>query len=166
MSLIQDGDYRIIIDPGMAPSQDAIARPLQEHELVPSDITDVIVSHHHPDHTINVGMFPHARVHDHWAVYHYDEWTSRPAEGFRVSPSVLLWETPGHTPQDISTLITTDSGLVVASHLWFYEAGPVDDPFATDLAACHANRDRVLEVADLIVPGHGAPFVPGPDTPR
>jgi glyoxylase-like metal-dependent hydrolase (beta-lactamase superfamily II) len=166
VTLVIDGDQRIVIDPGMAPSQDAIAGPLAEHGLEVVDITDVIISHHHPDHTVNVGMFPHARVHDHWAVYHYDDWLSRPAEGFAVSPAVTLWETPGHTPQDISTLIITDGGLVVATHLWFYQTGPAKDPLATDPAAIHANRSRVLEVAELIVPGHGAPFIPGPETPR
>jgi glyoxylase-like metal-dependent hydrolase (beta-lactamase superfamily II) len=166
VSLVLDGEQRIVIDPGMAPSQEAISGPLRDYDLEVGDITDVVISHHHPDHTINVGMFPHARVHDHWAVYHYDEWLSRQAEGYRVSPSVLLWETPGHTPQDISTLIGTAAGLVVCTHLWFYRTGPREDPYCTDAEALHRGRERVLEVADLLVPGHGPPFHPGPDTPR
>jgi glyoxylase-like metal-dependent hydrolase (beta-lactamase superfamily II) len=166
VSLVIDGDQRIVIDPGLAPSQEAISGPLQERGLNVTDVTDVVISHHHPDHTINIGMFPHARVHDHWAIYHYDLWESRPAEGFKVSPDITLWETPGHTPQDISTLAATDSGLVVFTHLWFYEAGPLEDPYATDPARVHAGRERVLEVADVIVPGHGPAFRPGPGTPR
>jgi hypothetical protein len=30
----------------------------------------------------------------------------------------------------------------------------------------HASRARVLGFADLVVPGHGEPFRPGPSTPR
>jgi glyoxylase-like metal-dependent hydrolase (beta-lactamase superfamily II) len=166
VSLIIDGDFRIVVDPGMAPSQAAILDPLAAHDIDRGDVTDVVISHHHPDHTINVGLFPHARVHDHWAVYQYDSWDSRPAEGFSVSPAVTLWETPGHTPQDISTLVVTDAGLVVCTHLWFYQSGPSEDPYATDPGGVHRGRARVLEVADLIVPGHGPPFAPDQETPR
>jgi glyoxylase-like metal-dependent hydrolase (beta-lactamase superfamily II) len=166
VSLIVDHDQVIVIDPGMAPSQSAISGPLLELGFQPGQITDVVISHHHPDHTINVGMFANARVHDHWAVYHYDDWDSRPAEGFLVSPSVMLWETPGHTPQDITTLVGTDQGLVAFTHLWFYSSGPPEDPYATDSGALHRGRLRVLELAGLIVPGHGPAFVPGPETPR
>ena len=165
VSLVIDGDQRIVIDPGLAPSQLAISDPLLALGLVVTDITDVIISHHHPDHTVNVGMFPDARVHDHWATYHYDNWDSHRAEGFQVSPDVTLWETPGHTPQDISTLIETANGLVVCTHLWFDQTGPPEDPYCTDPAGLHAGRERVLHIADLIVPGHGASFVPQADTP-
>jgi len=166
VSLIVDQDQLIVVDPGMAPSQAAISGPLLELGFQPAQITDVVISHHHPDHTINVGMFPNARVHDHWAVYHFERWDSRPAEGFLVSPSVLLWETPGHTPQDITTLVGTNQGLVAFTHLWFRSTGPPEDPYCTDPEGLHRGRVRVLEVADLIVPGHGAQFVPGPATPR
>ncbi len=166
ISLVLDGSQRIIIDPGMAPSQSAIREPLRRAGVDPREVTDVVLSHHHPDHTMNVGLFPSARVHDHWAIYRNDIWDSRPAEGFVISPSVLLWETPGHTPQDISTLIGTPDGLVVATHLWFYAEGPPEDPFATDSSALHEHRSRVLAVADRIVPGHGPAFEPGANTPR
>lgn len=166
VSLVIDGDQRIVIDPGLAPSQDAISGPLRNHGFGVTEVTDVIISHHHPDHTVNIGMFPHARVHDHWATYHYDTWDSHPAEGYKVSADVELWETPGHTPQDISTLVRTEQGLIVFTHLWFYAAGPAEDPFATDPLALHAGRQRVLDVADLIVPGHGPAFSPAPDTPK
>ncbi len=132
VSVVVDGDQLIVIDPGMAPSQTAIVAPLGEMGFAPSDVTDVIISHHHPDHTINVGLFGEARVHDHWAVYHHDTWTSRPAEGFRVSPSVELWETPGHTPQDITTIVTTAAATIACTHLWWFADGPADDPLASD----------------------------------
>lgn len=166
VSVVLDGEHVIVVDPGMAPSQSAILDPLAELGLRPDAVTDVVISHHHPDHTINVGLFGEARVHDHWAVYHHDVWTSRPAEGFHVSPSVLLWETPGHTPQDITTFVGTPDGISACTHLWFYETGPAEDPFATDPEQLHHHRRRVLEVADLIVPGHGPAFVPSSSTPR
>ncbi|MDX1447531.1 MAG: MBL fold metallo-hydrolase [Acidimicrobiia bacterium] len=166
VTLVRDGESVIVIDPGMAPSQDAILGPLALHGVQPEDVTDVIISHHHPDHTINVGLFAEARVHDHWAIYHHDTWTSRPAEGFAVSPSVTLWETPGHTPQDITTVIDAVDGVICATHLWWTAAGPAEDPLATDPRRIHDGRDRVLEVARIVIPGHGPAFVPDDDTPR
>ncbi|HEV2457740.1 MAG TPA: hypothetical protein VGS80_05195 [Ktedonobacterales bacterium] len=128
--------------------------------------TDVVFSHHPPDHTLNAALFPNARVHDYWAIYQGDRWESRPAEGYQLAPSIRLIETPGHTPQDITTLVGTSEGIVALTHLWWHARGPAEDPLAADMAALHAGRARVLRVAALIVPGHGAPFVPGPDTPR
>jgi glyoxylase-like metal-dependent hydrolase (beta-lactamase superfamily II) len=164
----REGGVLVVIDPGLVPGRDAILRPLAELELSPEQITDVVLSHHHPDHTLNAALFPNARVHDHWAWYRDDRWVDRPAEGFELSPSIRLIETPGHSPQDISTLVDSADGLVAFTHLWWTSTVPEEDPFAPDPAVLHANRARVLGLPDLrtIVPGHGAPFEPGPDTPR
>lgn len=107
-----------------------------------------------------------ARFHDFWAIYKGDTWASRRAEGFELSPSITLIETPGHTPQDITTLVGTGNGVTAFTHLWWTSQGPDVDPFATDMGAIRDGRKRVLEVATLIVPGHGAPFAPDARTPR
>jgi glyoxylase-like metal-dependent hydrolase (beta-lactamase superfamily II) len=74
--------------------------------------------------------------------------------------------TPGHTPQDVSTLVETDDGLIVCTHLWWFQQGPADDPFAPDREVLRASREKVLSLRPaLIVPGHGAPFAPTDDTP-
>ena len=166
VSLVVDGDRIVIIDPGMVADPSAILDPLTAAGISAPEVTDVVFSHHHPDHTLNAALFVNARFHDHWAVYRGDVWDSRPAEGFEISPHVKLMETPGHTPQDITTLIETEHGVVACTHLWWNESGPAEDPFATDAEALHANRIRVLKLAGLIVPGHGEPFRPDNDTPR
>jgi glyoxylase-like metal-dependent hydrolase (beta-lactamase superfamily II) len=157
VSLIRSGPLIAVVDPGMVADRRLILDPLAELGVEPEAVTDVILSHHHPDHTINVALFPEARVHDHWAIYHHDQWTDRPAGGFALADDVVLWETPGHTPQDISTVVTTDAGVVALTHLWWFEGTP-DDPVATDLDLLFQNRERVLEVAARIIPGHGPAF--------
>jgi glyoxylase-like metal-dependent hydrolase (beta-lactamase superfamily II) len=166
ISFVRDSDVRVIIDPGMVPNPSAILEPLAALGESAATITDVIFSHHHPDHTLNAALFPNARFHDQWAIYKGDVWLDRPAEGFDVSPSIRLIETPGHTPQDITTLVGTRGGVVAFTHLWWSAEGPAEDPLATDLSALHRGRERVLKVVQLIVPGHGAPFVPDEKTPR
>ncbi len=166
VSYVRDGRVRIVIDPGMVPAPRSILDPLRRLGVAPRQITDVIFSHHHPDHTLHAALFPNARFHDHWAFYKGDHWHSRPAEGFAVSPRVHLLETPGHTPQDITTLVDGAEGAVAFTHLWWGPDGPVEDPLAADAALLHQNRERVLGLAHRIVPGHGPAFVPGPKTPR
>ncbi len=166
VSFVREGEVRVVIDPGMVPEPAAILGPLGEVVHSPDEITDVIFSHHHPDHTLNAALFPRARFHDFWAIYRGDVWERRRAEGFALSPSIRLMETPGHTPQDITTMVSTGEGVVAFTHLWWSASGPAEDPLASDPPALHRNRALVLETARLIVPGHGAPFKPLPETPR
>ena len=158
---VADDDHRIVIDPGMVASQSDILDPLRDLGCDPSDVTDVILSHHHPDHTMNAGLFPHARVHDVWAVYRGDVWEDRRADGVLVTPSVRLIETPGHSAEDITTLVGTAYGVVACTHVWWADGGPQADPRASDQDALERSRERVLAVADLIVPGHGPAYRPG-----
>jgi glyoxylase-like metal-dependent hydrolase (beta-lactamase superfamily II) len=167
VSFIRDGNVIVVVDPGLVRSRAAILNPLAALGVSADDVTDVVISHHHPDHTLNVALFPNARLHDHWAWYRDDHWVSRDAEGFEISPGVTLWETPGHTPQDISTIVQTDDGVVVCTHLWWTAEGPAEDPYATDRGLVHDNRSRVLELQpSLIVPGHGPAFEIRDGTPR
>jgi glyoxylase-like metal-dependent hydrolase (beta-lactamase superfamily II) len=164
--LVRDGDLVAVVDPGMVASTSVILDPLARLGVDPSEVTDVVLSHHHPDHTLNAALFLAARCHDHQAIYCGDRWDDRPAEGFHLSESVWLLQTPGHTPQDITTVVRTDSGLIACTHLWWSAEGPLQDPFAEDADTLRASRERVLGLEPaLVVPGHGAPFAPGPSTP-
>ena len=52
--------------------------------MAPEDVTDVVLSHHHPDHTVNIALFGEVPVHDFQAVYTRDEWDARPADGVQL----------------------------------------------------------------------------------
>ncbi len=166
-TLVRDGDLAVVVDPGLAPSQEAILGPLRAFGLEAADVTDVVISHHHPDHCLNVALFPLARVHDHWAIYDFNgRWDDVDCEGRVLSPSIQLIRTAGHSAEDLSTVAGTPEGVVVMTHLWWTAAGPAEDPYSPDPATLHASRERVLGFADLIVPGHGAAFTPSDATPR
>lgn len=166
VTLIREGGKSIIVDPGMVASRGGLLAALASHDVPPASVTDVVFSHHHPDHTVNAALFPAARIHDHSAIYDGDLWLSRAADGAELSPSVRLMATPGHTPEDITTLVATADGVYACTHAWWSADGPADDPFAPDPAVLAASRARILGVASTIIPGHGPAFVPDDATPR
>ena len=166
ISLIEAGTSLTVVDPGMVSSTSLILDPIADLGRSAEEVTDVIFSHHHPDHTVNAALFPEARIHDHWAIYRGDVWESRPAEGFVVADGVTLWHTPGHTAEDVTTIVDGEDGTVAFTHLWWYQNAPFHDPLCTDPEGLHVGRERVLEVAGLIVPGHGPAFVPDDSTSR
>src|ERR1700712_4913047 len=162
VSLVRDGEKVIVVDPGMVPSRAAILEPLAALGVEPGDVTDVVISHHHPDHTVNIALFGHGDdgvpVHDFQAVYTGDVWEGRSADGADLTPSVRLLTTPGHTPQDITVLVGTPDAVVALPHAWWTEGGPESDPYAPDAEQLAAQRERIAGLVDRVVPGHGAPF--------
>ena len=161
VSLLRDDDRIIVVDPGMVADRSLLLDPLKELGFTPPEVTDVIISHHHPDHTVNIALFPSAAVHDFQATYRDDVWTDHEPGDRPLTTSIALLATPGHTDQDITTAVRTDLGLVVLTHLWWTSRGPEDDPFAPDSDRLLRSRTRVLDLHPaLIVPGHGSPFRP------
>ena len=158
VGLVRDGDLVLVVDPGLVTSREALLAAIRDTGTTPDEVTDVVISHHHPDHTVNIALFPNAKVHDHWAVYDGDLWTSRDAHGAELSPSVRLVRTPGHTHEDISTLVGTADGVLAFTHAWWRPDGPVADPYTPDAALLERSRRLLVAVADTIVPGHGPAF--------
>ena len=160
VTLITDAGRVIVVDPGMVADREGLLAALAAHGPGPGDVTDVVFSHHHPDHTVNAALFPRATVHDHWASYRGDLWVSRDPGDFELTPSVRLVATPGHTAEDITTLASTADAVYACTHAWWGPDGPDEDPLATDQAALEASRQRILAAATVIIPGHGPTFRP------
>src|SRR3989304_4881516 len=79
VTLVRDGDAVIVADPGMVAARSAL---------------------HHPDHTVNIALFPNAEVVDFWARYKDDLWLDHDGDGYALSPRTHVWLTPGHTEED------------------------------------------------------------------
>jgi glyoxylase-like metal-dependent hydrolase (beta-lactamase superfamily II) len=159
ISLIRDGDAIIVADPGLVASHARILDPLRERGIDPADVTHVFFSHHHPDHTMNAALFPDVEVVDFWARYRNDLWLDHPGDGWQMTDHVQLWLTPGHTEQDASLIVRADDGIYALTHLWWrQDRTPEIDPVAPDQAVLETQRERVLAVADIVIPGHGEAF--------
>jgi glyoxylase-like metal-dependent hydrolase (beta-lactamase superfamily II) len=157
--LVRDGDALIVTDPGMVARRSLILDPLAGLGVRPEAVSHVFLSHHHPDHTINVALFPNAEVVDFWARYKDDLWLDHEGDGYRLAPNSELWLTPGHTEEDATLVVTADDGVYAMTHLWWNtDRTPAEDPLGWDQAKIERGRERVLAAADVVVPGHGGPF--------
>ena len=159
ISLIRDGDALIVADPGLVASHARILDPLAALGVDPAAVSHVFLSHHHPDHTMNVALFPHAEVVDFGARYRNDLWLGHDGDGWKLSDHVTLWLTPGHSNEDASLIVEADDAVYALTHLWWRaDRTPEIDPYAPDQTVLETQRTRVLAVADVVIPGHGGSF--------
>src|SRR5439155_20118124 len=104
VSLILDGDARMVVDPGMVADRRQIVDGIGRHGVEPGQVTHVLFTHHHPDHTLNAALFTNADVVDARATYRRDLWLDHSGDGFHPTPHVRLLATPGHSAQDVTWL--------------------------------------------------------------
>jgi len=135
-----------------------IVDPLKQAGVSPHDVTHIFISHHHPDHTVNIALFPNAEVVDFWGLYKGDLWRDH-REGYTIAPGIRVLRTPGHTKEDASLVVETAEGTYVLTRLWWFpDMTPEKDPLAWNQAQLEENRKKILAIADWIIPGHGKMF--------
>jgi hypothetical protein len=58
-----------------------------------------------------------------------------------------------------AVVVEADDAVYALTHLWWRgDRTPDIDPLAWDQAALERGRARVLEVVEIVIPGHGTPF--------
>ena len=132
-----------------------IVDPLKKAGISPQDVTHIFISHHHPDHTVNIALFPNAEVVDFWGMYKGDMWRDH-GDGYEVAPGITVLRTPGHTAEDASLLVETTEGTYALTHCWWFpDMTPGKDPIAWNQTKLDESRQKIVTMADWIIPGHG-----------
>lgn len=152
-----------IVDTGMDHSVPMIAEKLAAIGSDWSDVTDVILTHHHPDHTGGLAQVieraPGAAI---WAseddVFPVAVAAAREGDLIR---GLRVVATPGHTAGHLS-LLATDDDVLLAGDLIGNQNGEVvraPEAFTADPAQAERSLHRVafLDFADMY-PSHGAPI--------
>ncbi|MGX7680822.1 MBL fold metallo-hydrolase [Jatrophihabitans sp. DSM 45814] len=134
VGIVQLGNRNVLIDTGPVGARGLLRRRLSELHLACEDITDVVLTHLHHDHSINWPMFTAARIH---VSRRELQWTLDLPPGIEPTPefyaaalaaradTALLDDTdeivpgirtelvPGHTPGSIIVRIDTGEGEVI-----------------------------------------------------
>ncbi len=165
-TLINAVNTKIIVDPGANP--DLLSKALTQRNLQVSDVDIVFLTHYHPDHTLNIRLFPNHPIYDGDTIYVGDVET--PYEGVIPGTDIRVLKTPGHAHEHASLVVNVGELVyVVAADVFWWMDGEqksdtsddllnLSDPFVKDVDALRASRVKILEIADYIIPGHGVIF--------
>lgn len=119
-----------LVDTGMSPSGAALDQALAQAGAAWTDVSEVVITHAHPDHTGALGKVrtsaPHVRVFAHPAENLTD--TQPLSDGGTVG-RLKAFETPGHTPGHLC-LLDEDSGAVMVGDCLMVQDGRLVRAFA------------------------------------
>jgi len=153
VSLVKDGNIRMVVDPGTSKNQETIIEALKKEGLTIKDINWVCLTHSHIDHYRNIGMFPNAKTLEYWGIWEGDKEAVNWKEQF--TKDIKIIKTPGHDKTSITLLVKTNKGIVaICGDVFWKENFPEEDPYADDPEKLKESKKKVLELADWIVPGH------------
>ena len=171
VTLIKSSE-NIIVDTGSFLDKDKIIEELKKENLTPEDINIVVLTHLHLDHLVNTYLFKNAKVfckfkgtypgQAHYPSKGYLE-KAEIADGVKLTEEVEFLLTPGHTPDMVSVVVNTAEGKVVIAgdafpNESFLNLEKQPDPLFMDVEEFNKSRNKILEIADYIVPGHGDIF--------
>lgn len=160
VTLIQSDGKNMLVDTGSRGKFEQIREKLAGLELQPEDIHYVVLTHFHLDHAYNTPFFPKAHV-----IGWIHEWktgaTFRFAdiESLELIKGVKIIRTLGHAEEHLSVVATRGDGKKVVM-----AGDAINNKYVTTReihALCYdknlykQSAEKIMEIADIIIPGHG-----------
>lgn len=162
------GPHNIIVDTLTAWDGEKLIKALQDNNMSTKDINWVVCTHGHSDHIGCNYLFPFAK---HVVGYCISEKEFYSDHDFASGNELIIDEyvkivpTPGHTLQDVSVIVcTSDKGVVAITGDLFENERDINDDSIWKAAGSDneklqtENREKIMKIADWIVPGHGQMF--------
>ncbi len=161
VTLVQDDGVILLVDLGAPDRQPEIIDALHRRELVPDDIDAVLLTHVHIDHVGSLSLFQHTRIILPEGVLQGSVLRFCNPTTLHPSPHSFILRVPGHTANDIALGVHDEDGrtTVIAGDLFPVSLDPDAPTRAMDRSLLAASRKAVLDIADVIVTGHG-PIIP------
>lgn len=168
-----DSGVLILTDPGA--NRALLLEQLAKLDVQIDDIEYIFLTHLHLDHSLLMGIFSGAKVINHEAITSGEngELISEMIPG----TDITIIKTPGHEYAGASLLVPTKEGTVgiVGDVFWFSTSAEASadkeenspeqlidinapDDFAENMDVLKESRQKVLDLCDFIVPGHGKMF--------
>jgi glyoxylase-like metal-dependent hydrolase (beta-lactamase superfamily II) len=158
ITLIRDGKKNILIDTGNVGEDEEVKKALESEGLASSDIDFVVITHYHPDHVGNNGLFKNAVFVDGVETYKGSEYTFFEDE-YQITENVKVIRTPGHySSDDCSVIVKSEKGIIIITGDLFWSSQDDLPPFIHDEKQLKKSRSKILKMADFIIPGHGNMF--------
>lgn len=164
--LIRDSGLNILVDPGV--NKGLLLKALSKEGLKPDEIDLIFITHYHPDHVLNIGLFPEKDILDGNIIYRGDKEIK--FSGKIPNTNIKVIETPGHAHEHACLLVKTEKGkIVIAGDVFWWtdeEEEKTDfeslikhkDSFVKDKEALTNSRKKILQIANYVIPGHGKMF--------
>lgn len=148
------------------------AAELMSNDIKPDDIDIVFITHWDRDHFGNLDLFKKSRFMAAKPMvkrFHLDKFTGI-NDGEELTGGVKAVFTPGHTIDHASIIVQTEyagikiriavAGDAIISHSYF-QAGVVwkNNADFFDIKASTDSISRLISLSDVIIPGHGTPFM-------
>jgi len=167
--LIRNERTNIVVDPGM--DRNLLLKALRNERISVGDVDYVVLTHYHLDHSLLAGIFNNAKILDNDEIYSWNGKIEK-HKGKIPGTHIKIINTPGHDFFHCSILVdTVKFGMVaiVGDVFWWRddEEQKTDkeslmkhaDPFVKDKNELRKSREKILKIADCVIPGHGKMFV-------
>lgn len=177
--LLTSGPERVLVDTGAHGMRPVLLQRLKERGIEPDDITMVVLTHTHWDHSHNAPLFKKARMLVHEIEMEYasagrdlmvpegllDVLTSSGRlETVKGEPEILsgvqMIRTPGHTPGHVSLVVEGEEPTILAAdglkNRQEFLTGTAE--MTLDPEATAESIKRISEIGGIVVPGHDRPF--------
>lgn len=174
--LVRNGDRTMLFDAGLGAGKGQLMQSLQTAGVDPANITDVMISHGHPDHVGGLvadgaPAFPNAAIRmseAEWALIRANpemadlvRVIAPKVQAFRpdeeVAPGVEAQDTAGHTPGHVAYLITDGQNQLLYTgdlmHHWVLSVEHPDWTVGYDDDATAGKKARLDEITALRASG-------------
>ncbi len=168
VTFIRENNINILVDTGM--NRKLLLNALKKEKLSPKDINYVVLTHTHLDHCLLVGLFVNAAILDDSNIYFFNGKNTE-HQGIIPKTNIKIIPTPGHDDSHCSVEINSNKfgKIVIASDVFWWPDNKkqktdknsllkLSDPYANDKKTLKKSREKILKIADYIIPGHGKPF--------
>lgn len=177
-----------LVDVGSFAQRQPVLDGLARNGLAPGDVTDVLLTHSHWDHSVNWVMFPEARIAiggDELAWSLREPWGTTPVpelyvreldrspravrvrDGDEVMPGITCHDAPGHTPGHLIFAIRTpERDLILTGDAAKNRAEllSLDADMTYDPAVSRRSMERIWSMwreraGTVLIPGHDMPMI-------
>jgi N-acyl homoserine lactone hydrolase len=154
-TLVRTDRHILVVDTSSTSNRSKLISALERLKVPPEDVDTVVITHDHHDHCENNDLFPKAKV------IMFSSEPEHEGEETPIDPSARLVRTPGHTPGSVSLFVEAERRYAIVG-----DALPIKDNFLKwvppgvnyDPEKALRSMKRIVDWADVVVPGHDAPF--------